>query len=86
MFEREFALGEQPGLVEELRGLQVGKTAVQVRFGQFGNGLHQRQGHFIANHRGSLEQALLLGRQSVNTRRQHRLHGGRDLDGWQDLP
>src|SRR5262249_31198295 len=36
--------------------------------------------------RGGLEQALLLGRQPVDTRRQHRLHGGRDLDGRQDLP
>ena len=32
--------------------------------------------------RRGLEQALLLGRQAVDARRQHRLHRGGHLDGW----
>jgi hypothetical protein len=33
-----------------------------------------------------LEEALVLGWQPVDARRQHCLHRGRDLDGWQGLP
>ena len=39
------------------------------------------QGHLRANDRGRLEQALLLRRQPVDARRQHRLHRGRHLHG-----
>ena len=33
MLEGEFALGEQPRLIEELGRLQVGEAAVEVRLG-----------------------------------------------------
>ena len=39
VLEGEFALGEQPRLVEELGRLQVGQATLQVRLGQLGNGL-----------------------------------------------
>jgi len=37
----EVALGEEPRLVEELRRLQVGEAAIEVRLGPLGNGLQQ---------------------------------------------
>ena len=72
-------LREQAGFVEELGGLQVRQAAVQRLVGLVGNGLQQRPGHLRANDRGGLEQALLLRGQPVNTRRQHRLYRGGDL-------
>ena len=81
VLEGVFRLGEQAGLVQELRRLQVRQAAVQRRLGHVGNGLQQGQGHLRANHRGGLEQPLLLRRQPVDARRQHRLHRGRHLHG-----
>ena len=85
VFEGEFALGEQPRLIEELGRLQVGQATVQVRLGQLGNGLQQGQGHLGANDRGGLEQVFLLRRQPVDARRQYRLHRGRHLQAGQGL-
>ena len=79
VLEGVLALGEEARLVEELGGLQVREAAVQRLLGQLGNGLQQRQGHLGANDGGGLEQALLLRRQPVDARRQHRLHRGRHL-------
>ena len=85
VLEGVLALGEEPRLVEELGRLEVRQTAMQVVFGQLGNGLQQRQGHLCADDRGGLEQALLLRRQPVDARRQDRLHRGRHLDRRQGL-
>ena len=73
-------LGEEPRLVEELGRLQVRQTAVQRRLGQLGNGLQQGQRHLRADDRGRLQEPLLLGRQAVDARRQHRLHRGGHLE------
>ena len=62
MLEGVFRLGEQAGLIQELRRLQVRQAAVQRRLGHVRNGLQQGEGHVRANHRGGLEQALLLRR------------------------
>jgi hypothetical protein len=45
-----------------------------------GHGLEERQGNLGADDGGGLQKLFLLRRQPVNTRRQHRLHGGRDLN------
>ena len=86
VLEGVLALGEEPRLIEKLGGLQVGQAAVERLLGQLGNGLQQRQGHLGANHGSRLQEALLLGWQPVDARRQHRLHGGWYLDGRQGLP
>ena len=39
----------------------------------------------MANHRGRLEEALVCGRQPVDTGREHRLHGGWHLQGLEGL-
>jgi hypothetical protein len=58
---------------------------MQCRLGQLGNGMQQGQGDLRTNDRSGLKQVLRLGRQAINTRRQHRLHCGRHLDGRQGL-
>ena len=62
MLEGVFRLGEQAGLIQELRRLQVRQAAVQRRLGHVRNGPQQGEGHVRAKHRGGLEQALLLRR------------------------
>src|SRR4029453_5959012 len=80
-----FALGIEPHLVEELRRLEVGEAAMEVRLRQLSNGLHQRQGHLMADDGGDLEEAFVLWRQPVDTRRQHRMYRGRHLNGREGL-
>ena len=58
---------------------------MQRRFGGVGNGLQQRQGHLVAYDCSGLEQPLVFGGQTVDTRCQHRLHRGRHLDSRQGL-
>jgi hypothetical protein len=85
MLERVRALREEARLVEKLGGLQVGKTALECILGRLGNRLQQRQGHLGANHGSRLQEAFVLWRQSVDARRQDRLHCGGDLQGRQRL-
>src|SRR5438128_11460703 len=85
VLEGVFALGEQARLVEKLGCLEVRNTAMQRLLGHLGNGVQQGEGDLGANDRGGLEQMLVLGWQSVDTRRQHGLHGGRHLNARQGL-
>ena len=61
------------------------RQALQRLVRALGQRLKQRQGHLRANHCRRLQQAFLLRRQAVNTRRQHRLHRGRHLNTHQRL-
>jgi hypothetical protein len=85
VLEGEFALGEQPGLVEELCRLQVGQATIQGRLRQLGDGLQQGQGDLVANHRGGLEYMFLLRWQPVDASRQNRLHRGGHLQAGEGL-
>ena len=80
MLEGVGGLGEAVGLIEELGRLEVRQTLLQGRLRQLGDGLQQRHGDIHANDRGGLQEALGLRRQAVDARRQHRLHGGRELE------
>lgn len=80
MLEGVLDLGEETRLVQELRGLERRQAAPEVLLGQLRDGLEQRQGHVLADHRGRLQEALVPGRQPVDPRRQDGLHRGRDLD------
>jgi len=73
------ALGKQTGLVEELRPLELRQAAGQRLVGRVGDDLEQRPGHLGANDRRGLEQALLLRREPINTRRQQGLDRSRDM-------
>src|SRR5262249_34863701 len=74
------ALGEQACLIEKLRRLEVSETTMQRLVGQVRKSLQQGERYLSADHGGGLEQAFLFGWQAVNTRRQHRLDGGGDLN------
>jgi hypothetical protein len=63
----------------------VGEAATEHLLWHSGNGLQEGQGYLVANHGSRLQEALLRGWQPVDTRRQHRLHRGRHLNGWQRL-
>ena len=84
VLERVLEVRKEPGLVEELRGLEVGELGAHLGLRRVGNGQEQREGHVLADDRGGLEQPLGLGRQAVDARGQDGLHGGGDrqvLDG-----
>ena len=71
----------EAGLVQELGGLQRFEAAAQGLFGHLGDRLEQGEWHVLAaDDRGKLQEALVVGRQTVDARREHRLRGGGDLD------
>ena len=78
-------LGEQARLVEELGGLQMGEAQAEWLLRHLGHGLEECQGHLGADDGGGLQELLLLRRQPVDARRQHRLHRRRHLDTRQRL-
>ena len=55
MLEGIDLFGEQAGLIQELRCLEVRQAAVQRRLGQVRNGLEQRQGCLGAHHGSRLQ-------------------------------
>ena len=83
MLEGVLEVWEDPGLVQELCGLQAPERGVQVVVGGLGNRLQQPKRDVLPDHRRRLKQSLVPGWQTVDARRQHRLYCGRDLDGWQ---
>jgi hypothetical protein len=76
VLERELEVREEPDLVDELRSLETGQLGAHLGFRRVGNGEKQRDGHVLADDRGGLEQALFLGRQTVDARGQDGLNGG----------
>src|SRR6266849_4067243 len=85
VLEGIFALGEQARLIEKLRSLEVREAAMQRFLWQLGNSLYQGEENLCTNDGDGLKQALLLGRQAVDTGGQHSLHRGRDLNGREGL-
>ena len=78
MLERVLEVRKEPGLVEELRGLELSQLGAYLGLRRVGDGQEQRHGHVLTDHRGRLEQALGLPGQAVDTRGQDGLHGGGD--------
>ena len=70
----------EAGLVEELGGLERFESAAERLVREFGDRLEQRERDVLADDGGDLEEALVLGRQPVDARRQDRLDRGRNLD------
>ena len=85
VLEGILALREEARLVEELGRLQMRKARRQPSSGTSAMACRSGQGHLGADDRRGLEQALLLRRQPVDARRQHRLHRGRHLNARQGL-
>ena len=80
VLEGVLLLGEHLRLVQELGRLQVGQAAMEIQPFRDSHGLQQRARHVLADHRGDLQQALLLRRQTIDAGGQHRLHRGRHPD------
>jgi hypothetical protein len=63
---------KEPGLVEELRSLEVGELGEHLGLRHVGDGQEERHGHVRADDRSGLEQPLGLRRQAVDACRQDR--------------
>ncbi len=83
VLERILEVREEPGLVEELRGLQPPDGGVQLVVGKLSNRLEQRKRYVLPDHRRRLQERLVPGRQAVDAGSEHGLHRRRDLDGRQ---
>ncbi len=79
VLERVLEIREQPRLVEQLGGLQVGEPAPQLFFSEVGHRQQKRERHALADDRGCLEQPFVLGRQTIDARRKDRLDRRRHL-------
>ena len=76
-------VGEEPGLVEQLCGLEVRQAALQCFLRQPGKPLQQRHGHLRANDRRDLHQAFgLRGRRSRRAASTAWMVSGSGREGW----
>ena len=80
VLERIFQLGEQPCLIEELRGLQMRQAPVHGRHGPSTSAWSSVAGTRCRGRRPPAGGFFLPG-QPVDARCQHRLHRGRHLHG-----
>ena len=79
VLEGVLQIREELRLVEELRLLQMREPPPQRLLRLLRDRRQERVGHVLADHRGRLQELLLLRRQPVDPRRQDRLHRGRHL-------
>jgi hypothetical protein len=79
VLEGDFEIREELRLVEELRLLEVREPPPQMVLRMLRDRREERVGHVLADHRGRLQEPLLLRRQPVDPRRQDHLHRGRHL-------
>src|SRR5207249_11854389 len=80
MLEGVLDLREEVRFVEELGSLKVRETATEIPFVILDDGLEQSERYVLADHGGSLDQALLRRWEPVDAPGQQRLHRRRDLD------
>ena len=80
MLEGVLEVGDERGLVEELARLEVGQTRAQRLIADACDRLEQDEGHITTDDGGRLEQVLLVGRETVDSRRQDGLDAGRNLN------
>jgi hypothetical protein len=73
-------IGEQPGLGDEFRRLEMSQPLRQITFGQPGDRAELGQRHVLSDDRRRLEQALLSRRQAVDPRGENGLNRLGQLD------
>src|SRR5262245_13834543 len=78
MLEGVLKIRKQPRLVEELGRLQMFEPSTELVLREFGNRLEQWERHVLADDRRDLKEPLVFRGQTINARRQHDLHAGRD--------
>jgi hypothetical protein len=83
VLECVFGTGQQTCLVEEFPGLELGEAATKVVLGQLGGPSQQIDRNVLADDRGGLEEALVLGRQAVDSGGENRLDRRGNLNLWQ---
>ena len=74
-------IGEERALVEEAAGLELLEAAPHLLGRHVGDGLEQSHRHLVADHRGGLEQPLVLVAEPVDAGGDGGPHGGRHLEG-----
>ena len=82
MLERVFEVGEEPHFVEELCRLKRAEAPRQVVLRQVCHGLQQHVRHVFADDGSTLEHALLVGIEAVDTRGDDGLDRRWNLDIW----
>src|SRR5262245_22904326 len=80
MLERELDVWEQLRLVHELGGLEPRESVSKAAVVEVGDRLEEGERHVLADHGGGLEQALVVGRQPIDTRGEDGPDGCRNLD------
>ena len=81
VLERVLGRREEPGLVEELRGLQPRQAIPQLIFRLLRRLEKHGPGDVLADDGGGLEKLLVPGREAVDARGENGLHGGGHLNG-----
>ena len=80
MLEGVLDVGEQFRFVKKFRRLQSSEAGLQIVGRQLRDVLQQREGDIFADDGSSLQQALVLRLQAVDTSREHGLYAPRHLD------
>src|SRR5712691_2170325 len=80
MLESVLQVGKQLCRIKKLGLLQIPEQAAEVVLRQPGNGMQQGQWDVMSNDRRLLQEALLGGRERIDTGGEHRLDRRRDLD------
>ena len=80
VLEGVLQIGRHAGLVQEFGSLERRETATQVVDRPVDDGLENGEGHIPPDHRGGLEEILLILGEPVDPGGENRLDRGRDLD------
>ena len=80
VLEGVLEVGRRAGLVQEFGRLERRETATQVVDRAVDDGLENGEGHVPPNHRGGLEEILLILGEPVDPGGENRLDRDRDLD------
>src|SRR5262245_9331035 len=74
VLERILRIREQTRLVEQLARSETPEGLRKALLVEIGDALEQRQRDLVANHRGALQEVLLVRSQPIDARGQERLH------------
>ena len=85
VLEGVLGIREEPRLVEELRRLQMRESTLEVTLGHLRDDVQQLDRHVLADDGRGLEQLLVVRGQPLDAGRETHLHGGRNVDGVDEL-
>ena len=79
VLERVLEIREEARLVEELGRLEMRRAPAKLVLGLVRDSLEERERHVLPDDGGGLEEALVVGRESIDARGEDRLRRRRDL-------